>query len=482
MINTLKLMKMKKIIFPALLFATVIASAKENTRISGRITNPLSDSIKVQYSLVSIAYIPREIGAKLDKDGNFSASLDLPEGYTQLTLRHGDEETEIFCEPGADLAVTLDGKRFDSTLHYEGRGKEIANFMARAVLEKCTMQYLSMSGQMLCVKDPDDFEKALAELKSKEMDFLQKSGNNLPERFKNYFKTECQYNAYCTMQKYPHVHEMYKQKSNSVKDIPKEDFRVVDDIPEAFNDDYLDILSYRSYLGNFFATKITSEHAGINTPEARATFMDSLLARTYRGMPHKSAEFTSGQRIYNSMSHTPVEKTEQQYADYKMHFQDSKNLAILSDALFQKKNMGPGKKAPDFDIYTPDGKKMKLSDLRGNVVYLDFWSRSCVPCIGEMPDAKKVREHFRDKPVKFVYISLDPNDDVWRKAIKDYEVDGINMRVDKEWESDIVKNYGVKGMPSYFLIDKEGKFAAVESVARPSESERLIAEIEPLIK
>lgn len=146
-----------------------------------------------------------------------------------------------------------------------------------------------------------------------------------------------------------------------------------------------------------------------------------------------------------------------------------------------KKTISVGKTAPDFDITTPDGKKMKLSNLRGKAVYLDFWSSGCVPCIGEMPDAKKLHEYFKGKPVAFVNVSLDSKDDVWKYAIKKYDVDGINTLEVKGDESETARKYGVKGIPSYFLIDKDGKFAAIEGLSRPSDGEKLKTQIEKIL-
>jgi thiol-disulfide isomerase/thioredoxin len=169
------------------------------------------------------------------------------------------------------------------------------------------------------------------------------------------------------------------------------------------------------------------------------------------------------------------------FAEYKSHFPESKNLALLRKAMSVRKTICVGKPAPDFSITTPEGKKMKLSDLKGKVVYLDFWSSGCVPCIGEMPAAKRLHEYFKGKPVAFVNVSLDAKEDVWKRAIKKYDVDGINTLEENETKSETAKKYGIIGVPSYFLIDKNGNFAVVEGINRPSDGEKLIAQIEKIL-
>jgi len=475
---------MKKLLLVLLLVGNCcIAFCKDNVKLYGNIKHPLSDTIKVSYAPTSIAYEPKDFFATLDKSGSFHISLSVPEGYTNLSITNGTETTEIFVMPGAYLSLFVDGHNFDSSVRYKGKGEEIANFMAKHVLERHIMLHFGYEGQMLSNKEPADYERALKELADKDINFLQQNGGNLPESFKEYFRIHYRYKVYATMEMYPRVHEMFRQKSNRVNKIPKENYVVIDHIPQEFNDNYIDIEAYQEYLYNFFALKMARDMAFANiSDDAQQPSADTFLTLAYTKMPPKTAEFFAGHTIYVHTKYTPLDKLLAEYETYKAHFPNSANLGILEQSIALKKTLAIGKPAVDFNIETPEGTNMKLSDLKGNIVYLDFWSRGCVPCITEMPDAKKVREYFKDKPVKFVYISIDPDDNTWKKAIKDFEVDGINTRVNGQWQSELVKSYGVKSIPSYFLIDKEGNFAAIEDVARPSNYEKLKKQVETLLK
>lgn len=471
---------MRKLLLFILFFGAIQAFGN-NVILRGKITHPISDSVKVSYVITSIVYHPTEVSAPLQKDGTFTIAFDVPQGYTKLEIIHGAQQTEIFAAPGMDITMLVDANSFDSTLRYEGKGKEVANFMAKHTLERNVMLYFSILAQQLFIKEPSDFEAALKNMEQEEVDFLHKHDTSLPASFKDYFETYYRYKVYAIMELYPRFHEMRKQNSRNVKHIPKENYVVVDHIPLTFNDTYLDIESYQEYLFNLFAVKIAGENADDTTVNFNS-FIETSLTRAYKNMPPKTAEFYASRTIYVSAKSTALDKLESEYREYESHFPHSRYLSELEKAISIRKTTVVGKPAIDFDINTPEGKKMKLSELKGQVVYIDFWSRSCMPCIAEMPDAKKVREHFKNKPVTFVYISLDTEDRVWKEAIKTFEVNGINTRVDKEWESDIVKKYGVKGIPSYFLIDKAGNFAVGENVARPSDTNKLIAQIENLLK
>jgi len=471
---------MKKLVFP-LLLTCCTGYAKDNVTIHGHITNPLADSITVSPSLSSVPYKRNDHVAILH-NGEFTLEFNVPDGFTQVRIVHGNQETELFVQPGADLTLTLDANNFDSTLHYAGKGKELANFIAKHVLEVPTMQKIEIKGQMLCDKEPAEFETELKKLENREIDFLQKYGEDLPTGFADYFKAAQRYNVYSVMAKYPQFHEMMKQKSMSVKSVPKENYVVINDIPEEFNDAYINMPSYTSYIVNIFSLQISKARAEDNITAENAFPADTTLTLAYKRMPPITAEYYVANRIYQDTKYRPIDIVEHEYDVYKKHFPKSRYLENIQKAISFKKTIANGKPEIDFDIVTPEGRKMKLSDLKGNVVYIDFWSAGCVPCLAEMPDSKKVRAYFKDKPVSFVYISLDADDSVWKEAIKRYGVEGINMHTDMAYESAIVTKYGVYGIPSYFLVDKKGKFADADNLARPGNTEKLIVQIEKLLE
>jgi peroxiredoxin len=143
--------------------------------------------------------------------------------------------------------------------------------------------------------------------------------------------------------------------------------------------------------------------------------------------------------------------------------------------------LAPGQPAPDFDVVTPDGKQMKLSDLKGKVVYLGFWAGWCRQCIGEMIAEKKVKELIRNKPLEFVYVSIGNDSAAEQQIAKQYKIDGIFTVAKSGWESKEVGLYGVQGIPAYYLIDEEGNFA-LQSAPNPTRKVELVLAIEKLFK
>ena len=135
--------------------------------------------------------------------------------------------------------------------------------------------------------------------------------------------------------------------------------------------------------------------------------------------------------------------------------------------------LAPGKLAPDFEELKLDREtKMKLSDLKGNVVLLDFWASWCGPCRKENPNVVKLYSKYKDDGFTVMSVSLDKDLASWKAAI---EKDGLiwpNHVSDlQQWSSKVGQMYQVKGIPFTVLIDKEGKIINTNLRGESLESE-----------
>ncbi len=121
--------------------------------------------------------------------------------------------------------------------------------------------------------------------------------------------------------------------------------------------------------------------------------------------------------------------------------------------------LAPGQMAPDFEETMLDGKTtMKLSDLRGTVVLLDFWASWCGPCRRENPNVVALYEKYKDKGFTVMSVSLDKERSKWEDAIKQDQLSWPNHVSDLQgWSCEAAKQYKVSGIPFTVLIDKGGK-------------------------
>ncbi len=115
--------------------------------------------------------------------------------------------------------------------------------------------------------------------------------------------------------------------------------------------------------------------------------------------------------------------------------------------------------ASDFTLNDLCGKKVTLSQFRGKVVILNFWSIWCGPCLAEMPSLNKLYLEFKDKGLVVLAIAEDPAEKPVRSYIQEK---GIAFSILMDKERKVYFKYSLFGIPVSFLIDKKG--AIVEKI------------------
>ncbi len=121
-----------------------------------------------------------------------------------------------------------------------------------------------------------------------------------------------------------------------------------------------------------------------------------------------------------------------------------------------------GQKFTDFEMNTPEGNAVKISDYVGKhkVVFIDFWASWCGPCRASLPALKKTYAEYHAKGFEIVGVSLDNNADNWKNCIKDEGLTWPQMSDLKGWSSEGAALYGVRGIPATVLLDSEGTIIA----------------------
>jgi thiol-disulfide isomerase/thioredoxin/outer membrane lipoprotein-sorting protein len=133
---------------------------------------------------------------------------------------------------------------------------------------------------------------------------------------------------------------------------------------------------------------------------------------------------------------------------------DASDLGIPSDEE-PKLKFAVGDAAPAFALKTPDGSEVTLASLKGKIVLLDFWATWCGPCKMAMPGVQKLHEKYKDKAVA-VY-GIDTFERGSGEKAKKYMAEkkytyGLLYSGDE-----LAKKYGISGIPTFILIDKDGK-------------------------
>jgi len=174
---------------------------------------------------------------------------------------------------------------------------------------------------------------------------------------------------------------------------------------------------------------------------------------------------------YNKAIPISPKTLQEYYADCENEMYRATVRARLTEAdaiSLNKKNgnnlrAGDGKTIEDlYDVLTRH---------KDRIVLIDFWASWCIPCRAEMPFAATLKEKYKDKPVSFLYISIDEDTENWLKAAAQEKLNKDNSYLLLHRDNaPFAKQYGVSSIPRYMLLGKDGKVLLADA-PRPSDAE-----------
>jgi thiol-disulfide isomerase/thioredoxin len=141
----------------------------------------------------------------------------------------------------------------------------------------------------------------------------------------------------------------------------------------------------------------------------------------------------------------------------------------------------PGQPAPSFSAHTLDGDAtLSLGAYKGKVVFLDFWASWCGPCKTAMPLIESLREEFPESQFQVLAVNIDESPDKAKAFLASRKVK-VGYPSVSDPEGRLPSTYGLKTMPTSYLIDRNGVIRAVHAGFRASDVDGLRAEIRALL-
>ncbi|AEA44824.1 TlpA family protein disulfide reductase [Fluviicola taffensis] len=133
--------------------------------------------------------------------------------------------------------------------------------------------------------------------------------------------------------------------------------------------------------------------------------------------------------------------------------------------------------APEIALKNPTGSELRLSNLKGKVVLIDFWASWCAPCRKENPNVVRLYKKYRGQGFEIYSVSLDQDPAAWKSAI---DKDGLfwsNHVSDlMGWQTPLVQAYGIQGIPHTVLLNREGNIVGV-GLRGPALEQKLIEQL-----
>ncbi|MFH1320757.1 MAG: TlpA disulfide reductase family protein [Bacteroidota bacterium] len=470
---------MKKFFYVSLALVIAACQQPENTNktvtITGTIENPVNNHIFIKGSkeissgIIDSTIVDRNgefiIGFGIvDKNGKFETSFNIDEpGYYKFF--HWNEHAFLFLSPGDSMRLSLNTEEFDETINYSGTGSAANNFLAKKLLFE---EKIRISSQRLYSLEVEQFipkTDSVRDVMEKHLDTFLDSIQNINKKFKRFEKANILYSWVEKRFNYPEYCKHYTKKDSV--DLGENYDNYLSQIN--LNDpSLLELGSYKNVLKTYLKTNADKELEKDSSLKDLYYPITTIKLRLIK-------ELFSDEKVKNFMFYSIMEpqitssgiyKTEALMSDFEKNCTNQDYIAKIEKEVNKRKKQGEGQPAPEFAYPDMNGDTVSLSDFKGKYVYVDVWATWCSPCRREIPYLEKLQEEFKDKNIVFISVSVDDNKESWEKMVKEKNMKGVQLFA-KGWKSTIIKDYKIKGIPQFILIDTDGNIINVNA-PRPS--------------
>ncbi len=466
----------KRTFFPLLLslfsFATT-GNAKSSFELSGTITEAKAKAINLWIYKNYLASNPDLIVGALNSNGNykFKSVIDAP---VFAVLEYNNSRLKFFFEPGDSVNMSFNDDDLHSGTAITGRGADNNFFLNNfeSTFQKDLTDSLWTSRMLN--GSVDAFENELFKSRKSMDDYI---GMNVvihpvAPAFKDYMRNLIMYRYWSMLLAYPVVRANSDQKILTVEPLPDV---MLKNITEATlnNPEALLCDSYKSFL-YFYVVYYTSAANGFKKFNDYSTAADRKVAFAKAHLLGQTFDIWLAQLCIDEKDHVSpfmlrsmvnTLKTSDKYNNYypyissictaRMQMKDEKPKT--EPVVKSEKESSPAN--DEMGLKDLNGKPYSLSSLKGKVVYIDFWASWCGPCRQMMPYSKDLHGKMTDKQKKqitFLYISIDANEEAWKKAITDLSIEGAQAISPGNWTSKVCSYFQINSIPRYMIMDKKG--------------------------
>ncbi len=451
---------MKKIFVWGILILLVGCSTSNKIKITGHVVNYSDDKVLVCNEITQFVDTIKIINGIF----HFQKKSELPGFYT---VRFDNSGFRIFLQPGDDYEMNIDFKKIKtgdlSNISFSGSGFINTQFM----FQLYKMQLKNSIKELLSLP-PGNFKKLVDENYQKIVLAIDSFENK--DQVSPYFLERIKIMQHAQYAN-PYLYYIQYHKRIVPDDttrIPASFYAVVDSVP-LNNGSYFDELTeYKYFVIRKYDYVMNKNMMEKGIPE------DSYEAFQYKidfvsalNVPQNIKDVL-GNNLLSCYSYETEEVQKLLENRYSEIVKNRDFIRVFLDEVVQMDGLKPGKVAPGFAYQDKNGKIVSLDSLKGKVVYIDVWATWCGPCKMEIPYLKQLEEEFHNKNIAFVSISLDQDKEAWIKMVMEKNMSGYQLIADNAWDSSLTKDYVIRTIPRFILIDKAGKIVSVNAT-RPSD-------------
>jgi len=445
--------------------------SQQKTIVSGKINNPKTKEITVEY--MDHHKMDSKIEkTKLEKDNSFYLEFQLL-NPVDAYFSNGEVTQMAIC-PGDSLYITIDANYFDETVCYSGKGSVKNIYLAQHFL------LFKDSDSTKKIEKPDRFDLPPCEFLShvkkiskKELEHLKEFFSKHPgnEEFVKQRTKDILYNSYDLLI----FHFLENNGNKGLTMLPPEyqciinclDSLDLKNTPEVISLDYKRLISNYIY---FF------KNYTFNNPEMPWQEKCFFLAKQY--LSEANLDYFMYSHMLEYLKAGTVDQMKNLYDDFLNTCKNQDYIISISDIYNKYLDHAKNPKLPENAVvYQQNDKKTKgltleklVEQHKGKVVYIDFWASGLSPCIQMMEPAATLHEKYKYKDIVFIYCSTDRDERAWLASISAKKLEGIHYRINTDTDEAFYKQFQIKGIPHFALIGKDGKVQFIEA-KRPIDPE-----------